>query len=116
MYYSGIIEHWGRGLSLIFEDCERAGLKQPKVTDENGVVRVTIIRPDLTGFKNDTINDFGKLIYQDVVYSPGISAVTLAAKTGKSITTIKRTLKNLINNNLIEYRSSKKTGGYFSKK
>ena len=93
MYYSGIIEHWGRGLSLIFEDCERAGLKQPKVTDENGVVRVTIIRPDLTGFKNDTINDtindFGKLIYQDVVYSPGISAVTLAAKTGKSITTIK---------------------------
>ena len=116
MYYSGIIEHWGRGLSLIFEDCERAGLKQPKVTDENGVVRVTIIRPDLTGFKNDTINDFGKLIYQDVVYSPGISAVTLAAKTGKSITTIKRTLKNLINNNLIEYRGSKKTGGYFSKK
>ena len=37
----GVIEHWGRGLSLIFEECERAGLQQPKVTDERGVVRVT---------------------------------------------------------------------------
>lgn len=26
MYYSGVIEHWSRGLSMIFEECERAGL------------------------------------------------------------------------------------------
>ncbi len=130
MYYSGIIEHWGRGLSMIFEDCKRAGLQQPIVTDERGVVRVTFMRPELSGHKsgtindtindmindmiNDTINDNEKLIYNRIVSSPGISAVTLANEFGKSIITIKRALKTLVDLNKIEYRGSKKTGGYFS--
>ncbi len=42
MYYSGVIEHWGRGLSMIFEECKRAGLPQPTVTDERGVVRLLL--------------------------------------------------------------------------
>lgn len=46
MYYSGVIEHWGRGLSMIFEDCKCAGLQQPIVTDERGMVKVTFMRPD----------------------------------------------------------------------
>lgn len=44
MYYSGMIEHWGRGLNMIFEECNRVGLPQPTVTDEMGVVRVTFMR------------------------------------------------------------------------
>jgi len=121
-YYSGVIEHWGRGLSMIFEECKRAGLQQPAVTDERGVVRVTFMRPDLLGRKNgtingtinDTINDSEKLIYNRIVASPGISAVALADEFDKSIITIKRALKHLIELNIIEYRGSKKTGGYFS--
>ena len=118
MYYSGVIEHWGRGLSMIFEDCKRAGLQQPTVTDERGVVKVTFMRPDLSDQINDTINDTinenEKIIYNRIVSSPGISAVALADEFGKSIITIKRALKHLVDLNKVEYRGSKKTGGYYS--
>lgn len=126
MYYSGVIEHWGRGLSMIFEECKRAGLPQPTVTDERGVVKVIFMRPNLSGHKNgtingmindtinDTINENERLIYNRIVSSPGISAVTLADEFGKSVRTIMRVLKHLVDLNIIEYRGSKKTGGYFS--
>ena len=75
------------------------------------------MRPDLLSHKNDTINDTindnEKLIYNRIVSSPGISAVTLANELGKSVRTIMRALKHLVDLNIIEYRGSKKTGGYF---
>ncbi len=122
MYYSGVIEHWGRGLSMIFEECHRVGLSQPTVTDERGVLRVVLKRPNLLDQKNDTINDTingtindnEKLIYNRIISSPGISAVALADEFEKSIITIKRALKILVDLKLIEYRGSKKTGGYYS--
>lgn len=122
MYYSGVIEHWGRGLSMIFEECKRARLPQPIVTDERGVVKVIFMRPNLSGHKNgtingminDTINENERLIYNRIVSLPGISAVTLADEFGKSVRTIMRVLKHLVDLNIIEYRGSKKTGGYFS--
>ncbi|MDE6336562.1 MAG: helix-turn-helix domain-containing protein [Muribaculaceae bacterium] len=49
-----------------------------------------------------------------MISSPGISAVGLANELGKSIRTIMRALKHLVELNIIEYRGSKKTGGYFS--
>ncbi len=111
---------------MIFEECERAGLPQPTVTDEMDVVRVTFMRPNLSGHKNDTINDTingtindtikgtEKLIYNRIVSSPGISVVALADEFEKSLRTIMRSLKILVDLNVIEYRGSKKTGGYFS--
>ncbi len=111
---------------MIFEECERAGLPQPTVTDEMDVVRVTFMRPNLSGHKNDTINDTingtindtikgtEKLIYNRIVSSPGISAVALADEFEKSLRTIMRSLKILVDLNVIEYRGSKKTRGYFS--
>ena len=111
---------------MIFEECERAGLPQPTVTDEMDVVRVTFMRPNLSGHKNDpingtindTINDTikgtEKLIYNRIASSPGISAVALADEFEKSLRTIMRSLKILVDLNVIEYRGSKKTGGYFS--
>ena len=106
---------------MIFEECDRAGLPHPTVTDERGVVRVTFKRPNLLSQKNepindtinDTINGNEKLIYDHIVSSPGISAVTLADELDKSVITIKRALKNLVDQSKIEYRGSKKTGGYF---
>ena len=121
MYYSGVIEHWGRGLSLIFEECERAGLQQPKVTDERGVVRVTFSRPNLSGHRNDPINDpinllsdVEKNVLQIVKEHPGISRINIIPIVGKSEATVKRALKSLGEMGFVEYRGSNKTGGYFS--
>ncbi len=47
---------------MIFEECKRAGLTQPTVTDERGVVKVTFMRPDLSGHKSDPINDPIKIL------------------------------------------------------
>lgn len=79
---------------------------------------VIFMRPNLSGHKNGTINgtinDTEQMIYNRIVSSPGISAVTLADDFGKSIRTVMRVLKHLADLNIIEYRGSKKTGGYFS--
>lgn len=55
------------------------------------------------------------MIYDRIVSSPGISAVALADELGKSIRTTMRVLKHLVDLNIIEYRGSKKTGGYYSR-
>lgn len=54
------------------------------------------------------------MIYDRIVSSPGISAVALADEFGKSVRTIMRVVKHLVDLNIIEYSGSKKTGGYFS--
>ena len=54
------------------------------------------------------------MIYNRIVSSPGISAVALAEEFSKSLRTIMRVLKHLVELNKIEYRGSKKTSGYFS--
>lgn len=82
---------------------------------------MTFMRPNLSGHKNgtingtinDTINETEKLVYNRIIASPDISAVDLANESGKSIRTIMRALKHLAELNIIEYRGSKKTGGYF---
>ena len=125
MYYSGVIEHWGRGLAMIFEECNRAGLPQPTVTDEMGVVRVTFMRPNLSGHKHDPINDpindpikilseVEKLVLHIVKEHPGISRVNIAPIIDKSEATVKRALRALVGMGFVEYRGSNKTGGYFS--
>lgn len=71
-------------------------------------------QPKLNGTINGTINDTEKLIYNCIITSPCISAVALANEFDKSIRTVMRVLKHLMELNIIEYRGSKKTGGYFS--
>ncbi|MDE5797363.1 MAG: winged helix-turn-helix transcriptional regulator [Muribaculaceae bacterium] len=65
---------------------------------------------------NDPINDLKEIereIYFAIKKHPGVRKVSLIPMVGKSEATVKRALKQLSKNNLIEYRGSKKTGGYF---
>ena len=45
MFIAGFIEHWGRGLSMMANECERVGLPQPKISDKGSVVKVIFARP-----------------------------------------------------------------------
>ena len=47
--------------------------------------------------------------------SPGLRTNELSSLVEVSIPTLSRTLRNLIDLGLIEYRGAKKTGGYFKK-
>lgn len=64
---------------------------------------------------NDTLNDTLKLVLGLIQSHPGISANALIKETDKSVITIRRSVKTLTDADLIEYRGSKKTGGYFIK-
>lgn len=46
MFIGGLIEHWGRGLSLMNNECERVGLSKPIIVDTGFMVKVVFKRPD----------------------------------------------------------------------
>ena len=56
MYIGGLIEHWGRGLSMMARECERGGLPTPTFYQDGTVVKITFARPENpTKENNDTV-------------------------------------------------------------
>ncbi len=71
---------------------------------------------------NDPINDpinilseVEKEVLRIVKENPGLGRINIAPILHKSEVTVKRALRTLVKNGLIEYRGSKKTGGYFTR-
>ncbi|WP_081863556.1 winged helix-turn-helix transcriptional regulator [Akkermansia muciniphila] len=62
---------------------------------------------------NDRLNSREKQVLQILTETPGLRTNELSSLISVSIPTLSRTLKNLINLGLIEYRGAKKTGGYY---
>lgn len=59
MYIGGLIEHWGRGLSMMARECERVGLPAPSFTQDGTIVKIIFTRPkdtdkDTVGVSKDT--------------------------------------------------------------
>ncbi len=49
MYLGGLIEHWGRGLSMMARECERVGLPAPTFYQNGTIVKIIFARPKDTG-------------------------------------------------------------------
>lgn len=49
MYLGGLIEHWGRGLSMMARECEHVGLPTPKFYSNGSIVKITFVRPNDAG-------------------------------------------------------------------
>ena len=45
MFLGGLIEHWGRGLSMMNKECEKVGLPKPQIIDNGYMVKVVFARP-----------------------------------------------------------------------
>ena len=45
MFIGGLIEHWGRGLSLMNDECDRVGLPKPRIIDNGFIIKVIFKRP-----------------------------------------------------------------------
>jgi ATP-dependent DNA helicase RecG len=55
-----------------------------------------------------------QLVFNRIKATPGVSANALIQQTDNIVRTIRRVVvKQLIDSGLVEYRGSKKTGGYF---
>ena len=64
---------------------------------------------------NDKINDRIMATYTIIRLNPGIKRKDISIISGKSLPTIDRHIDVLTEDGLIEYRGSRKTGGYYVK-
>lgn len=60
LYLTGTTEHWGRGLALMYDECDRTGVERPRYFNTENLVRIVFKRPDMSkwthdGFFNDTV-------------------------------------------------------------
>lgn len=91
MYLAGLIEHWGRGLSMMARQCEGAGLPVPEFYCDGTVVKITFMRPkDTAGVSNSTSNSTSNRT------SNSTSRGSAAASLTREGRTIKMSLLKLI--------------------
>ena len=111
LYQTGHIERLGTGLEDLFKTCRREGLPKPEVEVRGGTFHITIFRKGRKiNPSSDAIND---AINDAIKSRPGIKKLELVRIIGKSKPTIERAIALLKRQSRIEYRGSKKTGGYY---
>ena len=123
-----LIEHYGSGIRRIARECAKNGNAVPKWEQKCGFF-VTTCLPRTTGQissnviapPDGAINGAIRLptIQQRIVDAikahSGINAGTLATALDLGASTIDRGVRYLKDLNLIEFRVSRKTGGYYCK-
>ena len=112
-----VVEKVGSGIPRMRRLMKEAELPEPQFNTQ-GFFTVTFMKRAKTnsatnGTLNGTLNGTEQLVLQQIRTTPGVSANELIQRTNKSIRTIRRAVKCLIDNGLMEYRGSKKTGGYY---
>ena len=60
LYLTGTTEHWGRGLALMYDECDRTSVERPRYFNTENFVRIVFKRPDMSkwthdGFVKDTV-------------------------------------------------------------
>lgn len=75
MYLGGLIEHWGRGLSMMARECERVGLPVPSFSQDGVIVKISFVRPNSTS--KDTVGVSRNLIEVQSEYSRSTVGVQL---------------------------------------
>lgn len=97
MYLGGLIEHWGRGLSMMARECERVGLPTPTFYQNGTIVKIIFARPkdtdkDTVGVSNSTSKSTVELLPE---YSGNIGEVQLKKHYNAIIRLVKSIGENL---------------------
>lgn len=116
-----VVEKVGSGVPRMRELMKDAGLPEP-IFSTKGFFTVTFMKrvkqnsandDRLNDRLNDRLTSREKKVLQILEETPGLRTNELSSMIEVSIPTLSRTLKNLINLGLIEYRGAKKNGGYY---
>jgi ATP-dependent DNA helicase RecG len=116
-----VVEKVGSGIPRMRRLMKEAELPEPKFSTQ-GIFTVTFMKRarsqsatdgTLNDTLNGTLNSTEQMVFDCIKATPGVSANALIQQTDKSVRTIRRVVKQLIDSGLVEYRGSKKTGGYF---
>ncbi|MBR3578565.1 MAG: winged helix-turn-helix transcriptional regulator [Bacteroidales bacterium] len=120
----GYGENLGSGFPTIISAWKDAKWGEPELKNIFEIEEVELVLPIPVGGANDRvtdtindtindkINDGVMATYTIIKLNPGIKRKDISTISGKSLPTIARHIDVLAKEGLIEYRGSRKTGGY----
>jgi ATP-dependent DNA helicase RecG len=122
-----LIEKYGSGVRRVIDAFVAYGLPQPEFEATQGGMAVTVFKAVNEGVRggvnggvgggvNGGVNTVSAHLLLLIQAQPGIKTSELVAQTGKAQRTVERWLKQLKDNQTIEFRGAPKTGGYYIKK
>ena len=109
----GWVEELGSGIRKMYKYCPIYVKDALPVIEEGDVFKLTIRHEPDNGPINDTINDTQSLILNLIKERQGIDRKEISIEIKKTLATVSRYIASLKARNLIEYRGSRKTGGYY---
>ena len=108
---SGLIEKYGSGIGRIKRLCKEHGLQEPKFEELQKGFRVTVYKAT----QQEKINEGINILYEYIKYNPAQRVSQIQEQLNTPAKTLERWVKQLRDQRKIEYRGSKKTGGYYVK-
>ena len=108
----GLIEKYGSGIDRIKRLCKEHRLPEPKFEEMQKGFRVTVYKEKK---EDEGINGGINELYTFIEKNGGLSALNLSQNLNKPLRTVQRWIKQLKEQDKIEYLGSKKTGGYYAK-
>lgn len=111
----GYGENVGSGFPTIISAWKDAHWGEPELKNKVEIDEVELVLPIPVRGANDRVNDRIMATYTIIRLNPGIKRKDISNISGKSLPTIDRHIDVLTEDGLIEYRGSRKTGGYYAK-
>jgi ATP-dependent DNA helicase RecG len=110
----GLIEHWGRGIRLMIEECRKDGSKLPEFTvDKHGVTVkfFSMLGPDESVVQADNeLTDFERKVFDAVSIGTMAKVRDIVEVTGISLGSVSRALSSLKEKGLIIRTGTNRNG------
>ena len=107
----GLIEKYGSGIERIKNLFKAHGLKEPKFEEQQKGFKVTVYKETTQEKINEGIN----VLYDFIKHNPAQRVSQIQKNLNTPAKTLERWIKQLRDQEKIEYWGSKKTGGYYVK-
>jgi len=111
-YKAGFIENWGRGTLNVIDECLAYGLPKPTYEYDWGAVKVTFYKKQEHKTDDVGTNVGIKELYSYIKENPALRVSELSKRLNTPAKTLERWIKKLKDEDKIEYKGSKRTGGY----
>lgn len=106
-----IIEKYGSGVKRVIDTFKSYGLKEPTFEQMMSGINVTVYKEKI----NEGVNEGVNQLFQLILKKPNQRSTYFSKEMDTSVKNIERWLKQLKDENKIEFKGSPKTGGYFAK-
>jgi ATP-dependent DNA helicase RecG len=112
-----LIEKYGSGVRRVIDTFVAYGLREPEFEATQGGMAVTVFKAtpeEVNGGVSGGVNTELVPLLQLIQAQPGLKTTQLVTQTGKPQRTVERWLKQLKQEQKIEFRGAPKTGGYYA--